>query len=241
MTPDRIIVAIDVDDIEQAHVIAKDLQGTGVTLKIGNQLGTYEGWKAAVELGKTYDAAVFCDTKYKDIPKTVELSARAITRLQPAMFNVMADNSQAALEAATKGVASAMSDFKLDSKPLLLGVTVLTSISDEDSVKIYGASASEKVEQFAIAAADAGFDGLVCSAHEAIQLKNDPRTHHLILVTPGIRPTWAAAGDQSRIMTPKMAKDAGADYLVIGRPITQPPDSVGSPRDAVAKIMEELQ
>lgn len=241
MTPDRIIVAVDVDNIEQAHAIAKDLQGTGVSLKIGNQLGTYEGWRAAVELGKTYDSPVFCDTKFKDIPKTVELSARAITRFQPAMFNIMADNSLTALEAAVRGVTTAMQDYQLDHKPLLLGVTVLTSISDEESVELYGAPAAEKVQQFAKNAAIAGLDGLVCSAQEIKQLKVDPATKHLILVTPGIRPTWAEKGDQSRVMTPKMAKEAGADYLVIGRPITQPPDSIGSPRDAVAKIMEELQ
>ncbi|MCA9341404.1 orotidine-5'-phosphate decarboxylase [Candidatus Saccharibacteria bacterium] len=240
MTPDRIIVAVDVDDLDQAHKLLDELRGTGVTIKFGNQLGTYIGWKKAIELGQLYDSAVFCDTKYKDIPKTIELSSRVMTRLQPAMFNIMADNTPEALTAATAGVESAIQDFKLDSKPLLLGVTVLTSFTDQDAIQVYGGPAIEKVQQFAAAAATAGLDGLVCSPHEIRQLKSSPETSHLVLVTPGIRPDWSDKGDQKRIMTPATAVSAGADYLVIGRPITNPPSSIGSPKNAVQKIMEEI-
>lgn len=237
----RIMVAIDVDELKQAESLANQLKDIGVTFKIGNQLGTYEGWKKVTEFSKKYGALVFCDTKFKDIPNTVEKSARAITRFQPDFFNVMADNNQLALESAFSGVESAMTDFKLSRKPIVLGVTVLTSISDEESTSIYGDTPEHKVLQFAITAAKSGIDGIVCSAKEAKILKNNPLTKNLILVTPGIRPRWAAPNDQSRIITPSEAIALGVDYLVIGRPITQPPEEIGSPRNAVLKIIDEIK
>ncbi len=240
ISPERIMVALDVDELDQAQSIAEALAGTGVTFKIGNQPGTYEGWRAAVAFAHTYGAQIFCDTKFKDIPETVKKSARAITRFEPEFFNIMADNNLGALAAAVEGLRGAVKDFDLSSSPKLLGVTVLTSMSESDAREIYGNAPREKVLQFAIAAAQAGLDGVVCSAEEAAMLRSHEVTKNLLLVTPGIRPLWAASGDQSRIMTPKKAIDAGADYLVIGRPITQPPEEIGTPRDALQKIMEEL-
>ncbi len=236
----RIMVALDVDELSQAVVIAEELKGLGVTFKIGNQLGTYEGWQKAVAFARQYGAYIFCDTKFKDIPATVERSARSITRHQPDMFNIMADNNLAALQAAVAGAESAVHDYDLAIRPTILGVTVLTSISDDEAVSIYGAAAAEKVIQFAETAATAGLDGLVCSGQEIVALRANPKTKGLLLVVPGIRPEWAATGDQNRVMTPREAIAAGADYLVIGRPITQPPAEVGSPRAAVEKILEEI-
>ncbi|MCB9822826.1 orotidine-5'-phosphate decarboxylase [Candidatus Nomurabacteria bacterium] len=236
----RIMVAIDVDELSEAKKIAENLKDLGVTFKIGNQLGTYEGWQKAVEFARQYGAQIFCDTKFKDIPNTVEKSARAITRRQPDFFNVMADNNLAALVAAVDGTKNAVEDFSLASKPIILGVTVLTSINSEESDQIYGDDPASKVLQFASNAAKAGLDGVVCSAEEVTILRSDKRTSNLILVTPGIRPSWAAPNDQARIITPSQAVKNGSDYLVIGRPITQPPKDIGSPRDAVLKIIEEL-
>lgn len=238
--PKQIMVALDVDELEQAQNIAEQLRNTGVTFKIGNQLGTYEGWQAAIEFAERFNARIFCDTKFKDIPETVKKSARAITRHQPDFFNIMADTQAEALVAAVDGMNSAIKDFDLTKIPVLLGVTVLTSMNDETVRSIYGASASEKVLQFASAAANAGLDGVVCSAEEITLLRSNQATKDLLLVTPGIRPTWAATGDQSRITTPAQAVKAGADYLVIGRPITQPPVAVGSPQNAIEKILEEI-
>ena len=237
---ERIMVAIDVDELSEAKEIADSLKDLGVTFKIGNQLGTYEGWQKTVEFARQYGAQIFCDTKFKDIPNTVEKSARAITRRQPDFFNVMADNNLSALKAAVDGTKSAIEDFSLASKPIILGVTVLTSISSEESDQIYGADPASKVLQFASNAAKAGLDGVVCSAEEVTLLRGNKHTSDLILVTPGIRPSWAAPNDQARIITPSQAVKNGSDYLVIGRPITQPPDEIGSPRDAVLKIIEEL-
>lgn len=235
----RIMVAIDVDELYQAEKLAKELKGLEVTFKIGNQLGTYEGWQKAVEFAKKYDSKIFCDTKFKDIPNTVEKSCRAITRHQPDFFNIMADNNLPALKAAVDGVNKSSKEFNVD-KPIILGVTVLTSISDDESKSIYGDISSNKVIQFASNAVDAGLDGVVCSAEEVKLLKNNTKTKDLILVTPGIRPIWAATNDQQRITTPRQAVKDGADYLVVGRPITEPPSEIGSPREAVIKIIEEL-
>lgn len=234
------MVALDVDELAEAKNIAEDLKDTGVTFKIGNQLGTYEGWQAGIAFAHEYGALIFCDTKFKDIPETVKKSARAITRHQPEFFNVMADTQVDALTAAVEGAQSAMHDFALVKRPCILGVTVLTSMANDDAVSVYGSDAPAKVLQFAAAAAHAGLDGVVCSAAEAAMLRANQATKNLLLVTPGIRPSWATAGDQSRIMTPKQAIEAGADYLVIGRPITNPPAEIGSPRNAVNKILEEI-
>lgn len=236
---ERIMVALDFDELADAQAIIEDLKGIPVTFKIGNQLGTYEGWKTVIDFANQHDAKIFCDTKFKDIPATVEKSSRAITRHQPHFFNIMADNSLAALEGAVAGANSAVKDFNVP-KPILLGVTVLTSINNDESQSIYGGSPANKVIQFATMAAKAGLDGIVCSPKEAKLLKENVETKDLLLVTPGIRPEWAVAGDQSRIMTPKQAIADGSDYLVIGRPITQPPPEVGSPRDAVLKILQEI-
>lgn len=235
------MVALDVDELVQAESIVNELSSLGVTFKIGNQLGTYEGWAKAVQFAHTYGALLFADTKFKDIPITVEKSARAITRHQPDFFNVMADTSKVVLESAVRGVDRAIEEYSLKKRPIILGVTVLTSFSDEECISIYGDTSDHKVVQFAEYAAMAGLDGVVCSAHEAKILRASPTTSDLLLVTPGIRPLWASSGDQSRITTPKQAIENGADYIVIGRPITEPPTSIGSSKDAVQKIIKELQ
>lgn len=237
---ERIMVALDVDELHEAEAIARDLKGTGVTFKIGNQLGTYEGWKAAVEFARKCGVGIFADTKFKDIPTTVRKSSRAITRHQPDFFNIMADTQPKALEAAVNGIKEAIEEYRLPIVPSLLGVTVLTTINEEECVSIYGESVETKVLQFAIEAADSGLQGVVCSPHEAKMLRAHPKTKNLLLITPGVRPEWASTNDQERITTPAQALEMGADYLVIGRPITQPPPEVGSPRDAVLKIIEEI-
>lgn len=235
----RIMVALDVDTLDEARTLVESLADTGVTLKIGNQLGTAEGWAACVAFAHEYGARIFCDTKFKDIPVTVEKSARAITRHLPDFFNIMADTQPEAIRGAVAGLESAVRDFGV-ARPVVLGVTVLTSYSADDAQSIYGAGAPDKVLQFATSAATNGLDGVVCSAEEAKLLRSNEATKELLLVTPGIRPEWAAAGDQSRVLTPRQAIQAGADYLVIGRPITQPPPEIGSPRNALDKILQEI-
>lgn len=237
---ERIMVALDFDELTEAKTVISELEGIPVTFKIGNQLGTYEGWKKVIDVVHKTGAKIFCDTKFKDIPATVEGSARSITRHQPDFFNIMADNSEAALSGAVDGVDGAVKEFGLATRPIILGVTVLTSIDEVECQSIYGGTPKEKVVQFAELAVNNGLDGVVCSPKEAKLLKSNAETKSLVLVTPGIRPEWAAAGDQSRILTPKQAVTDGCDYLVIGRPITQPPSEIGSSRKAVEKIIKEL-
>lgn len=234
---ERIMVALDVDELDEAKAIVEDLAGLGVIFKVGNQLGTYEGWGKVIEFVHNSGAKIFCDTKFKDIPETIKKSARAITRHQLDFFNVMADNTRETLEAAVQG----MNSVETGTQPVLLGVTVLTTINSEESLSIYGGDVPDKVQQFAENAAISGLDGVVCSAEEVKLLRSNAKTADLILVTPGIRPAWAASNDQKRIVTPVDAVRSGSDYLVIGRPITQPPAEIGSPRQAVERIIEELK
>ncbi len=236
---ERIMVALDFDDFDDGVKAIKELEGIPVVFKVGLQLGAFYGWQKLIDTVQETGARVFCDTKFKDIPHTVEKACRSITRHGPDFFNIMADNSIEAIQGAVTGAESAVADYGAI-KPIVLGVTVLTSISDDDSKSIYGAGAEDKVVQFASMAQENGLDGVVCSPKEAKLLKVNSGTDKLLLVTPGIRPEWAAAGDQSRIMSPAQAVADGSDYLVIGRPITQPPKEIGSSRAAVEKIIEEL-
>jgi orotidine-5'-phosphate decarboxylase len=121
-----------------------------------------------------------------------------------------------------------------------MGVTVLTSINNEECVSIFGNDSVTKVIQFAHRLVDAGADGIICSAQEVVFLDKYPQFGNFIKITPGVRPVWAAVGDQKRIMTPAEAIKAGADYLVIGRPITQPPAEIGGPVEAAKRIAEEI-
>jgi len=237
---ERIMVALDFDDFEDGLKIVKELEGMPVTFKVGLQLGTRHGWQPLINAIHGSGSKIFCDAKFKDIPNTVEKACRAITRLEPDFFNIMADNSPEALAGAVRGVESAMADFGLKNRPTLLGVTVLTSIDEATSQSIYGGSAKDKVVQFATMAHDSGLNGVVCSPQEAQILRSSEATRDLVLVTPGIRPEWAVDGDQSRVLTPVDAVKNGSDYLVIGRPITQPPAKIGSARKAVEEIIKEL-
>jgi orotidine-5'-phosphate decarboxylase len=120
-------------------------------------------------------------------------------------------------------------------------VTVLTSLGKAASEQIFGSPPQKKVYEFAHMAAAAGADGIVCSPHELATLRSDPTLQSLITVVPGIRPSWAAQGDQTRIMTPREAILAGASAIVVGRPILHPPAAIGGRSEAAARIAEEIQ
>ena len=153
----------------------------------------------------------------------------AISRMGVRMFNV---HASAGKEAILQAVANKRNS-------LVLGVTVLTSIDGDECVSIFGEEPRDKVIEFATMLVDAEADGVICSPQELEALKVfDPGV--LLRVTPGVRPKWAAIGDQKRVMTPGEAIKAGADYLVIGRPITKPPPEIGGPVEAAKKIAEEI-
>ena len=216
----KVLIALDYDDQGKALAFVKQLSPSTCRLKVGKEMFTLFGpdfVKQLVDLG--FD--VFLDLKFHDIPNTVAKAVTAAAKLGVWMVNVHASGGVAMMEKAK----AALTPFG-DKAPLLIAVTVLTSM-DEIQLKQLGIDKSpqEQVLYLAKLAQQAGLDGVVCSAQEAQLLKSQLGSE-FTLVTPGIRPAGSAAGDQKRIMTPERAVASGSDYLVIGRPITQAADPV---------------
>lgn len=176
---------------------------------------------------------LFLDLKLHDIPNTVAASVRALAPLRPAMLTVHAAGGAAMIEAAAEAVREA---YPADAQPILLAVTVLTSL-DAESLHATGVAGGprQQVLRLGRLAIAAGATGLVCSPHEVAPLR-DSLGQGPCLVVPGVRPAGAASGDQKRVMTPAEARDAGADWIVVGRPITRAAD----PAAAAAAIAAEL-
>jgi len=235
---DRIIVALDVDSLDKALELVEQLKDYVGLFKVGLELLTKEGTLKVTEaihdkmLTKT-STSIFYDGKFLDIPNTVAGASKAVSRLPGVgMFNVHASGGVEMMRAAVE-VAQNL-------PPKVLAVTVLTSLSEDDAHLIYGQPSKAKVMEFARWAKIAGVDGLICSPKELEVLGKCKELAGLLRVTPGVRPKWAVKGDQKRVMTPADAIKAGADYLVIGRPIRKPPAEIGSPVDAAKKIAEEI-
>jgi orotidine-5'-phosphate decarboxylase len=233
-------VSIDVDTVAEAKELMSQLKGTVKNVKLGLQVATRESWKACIDSAHELGFSIFCDAKFKDIPNTVEHAAYSLTLHGPDYFTVMADNSLEALQAIRAGRDRATREFGVK-PPKIIGVTVLTSISEEECVQIYGADAKTRVVEFAERAAEAGLDAIVCSPEEVELLRKNPKLENLLLITPGIRPEWAQSNDQKRSATPAESIKRGADMLVIGRPITNPLAEIGTPKQAAEKIIQELK
>ncbi|OUS72286.1 orotidine 5'-phosphate decarboxylase [Pseudoalteromonas sp. A601] len=216
----KVLIALDYDDQQTALNFVKQLSPDSCRLKVGKEMFTYFGpafVKELIDLG--FD--VFLDLKFHDIPNTIAKAVTAAAKMGVWMVNVHASGG---VEMMTKA-KQALEQFG-DKTPLLIAVTVLTSM-DEAELKRLGVekTPAEQVIYLAKLAKESGLDGVVCSAQEAKQLKAE-LGEDFKLVTPGIRPAGSDAGDQKRIMTPKQAIDDGSDYLVVGRPITQSADPV---------------
>jgi orotidine-5'-phosphate decarboxylase len=203
-------------------------------VKIGNQLFTAVG-PAAVERARKRGCRVFLDLKYHDIPNTVAGAVREATRLGVFMLNVHASGGTAMMRAAAEAAANAAKDFSVP-RPVVLGVTVLTSLDRRALQHDLGVTATVEshVLRLAERARDAGLDGCVASARE-IALLRGGLGPSWVIVTPGIRPA-ERSDDQVRTATPRAAIEAGAHYLVVGRPITAAPD----PAAAARAIIEEI-
>lgn len=231
---ERIIIALDVETRAQALALVRELADARV-FKVGLELFTAEGpelLKDIQALGKD----VFLDLKLHDIPNTVAEAARIGVRHGAYMMTIHTSGGEEMMAKAAQ-VARAEAEKRGTRKPILLGVTILTSLKNEELAAIGMVSdTAAQVGRLAKLAKKAGMDGVVCSAQEIELVRKDVGPEFLI-VTPGIRPAWAAAQDQKRVMTPAEAVAKGSDYLVIGRPITQAP----SPREAFAKIVAELK
>jgi len=219
-TPDNqtnspIIVALDYHNAKDAQNFVDQIDPTLCQLKIGKELFTVAGPELVRKLvNRGY--RVFLDLKYHDIPNTVAQACVAAADLGVWMMNVHALGGSRMMEAASEALSQTGRD-----RPLLIAVTILTSMSDEDLVEIgIQTSAASQVLTLSQLAKKAGCDGVVCSAQEARKLRQT-NGENFVLVTPGIRPKGSDTGDQRRIMTPEQALQNGSNYLVIGRPVTQ--------------------
>jgi orotidine-5'-phosphate decarboxylase len=215
MNDPKVVVALDFDNQADAFAFVDKIQPSDCRLKVGKEMFTYFGpdfVKALVDRG--FD--VFLDLKFHDIPNTVAKAVTAAAELGVWMVNVHASGGLAMMQKAKEALAPYG-----DNAPLLIAVTVLTSMSEDDLIGLgITKSPAEQVQHLANLTKLAGLDGVVCSAQEAETLKNK-LGKDFKLITPGIRPSGASVDDQKRIMTPEKAIGVGVDYLVIGRPITK--------------------
>lgn len=265
---ERIIVALDVDSPEKAKPLVEQLVPFVDCFKIGlefinsivEQIVVPDEEEEAIENLKTIrqlfdllDGKILWDGKFKDIPNTVAGASRPITRIGVKMFNVHCLGGLPMMMAAKRAVDEAVLPGH---RPLILGVTILTSLNYDDLKRLgfrekliaedsrsleelKDEHIKELVAHLAQLVQASGLDGVIASAKEIKAIRSLCRPDFLV-VTPGTRPKWAAAGDQKRVTTPGEAIKAGADYLVIDRPITKPPEEIGSPIEAAKRIAEEI-
>lgn len=224
-----IIVALDFPSADAALALAGQLDPALCRVKVGKELFTRSG-PAVVEALQARGFEVFLDLKFHDIPNTTAMAVKAAAELGVWMVNVHCSGGLRMMAACREVL-----ERRGPARPLLIGVTVLTSMERDDLAGLgLDVEPLQQVLRLAGLAQQAGLDGLVCSAREAAELKR--RYASLQLVTPGIRPAGSAQDDQRRILTPAQALEAGSDYLVIGRPISQAAD----PAEALAAVVAKL-
>ena len=231
-----LIVALDTSDELKVKQLVNQLAFYVGAFKVGLELYTAVG-PSIIRYIQNTGGKVFLDGKFHDIPNTVDGAAASATRHNVWMFNVHCSGGLAMMQAAVHAAKDTASQLNIPN-PIILGVTILTSIDATILNQEIGIQKDIKsqVVHFAQLARDAGLDGVVASPKEIIPIR-EAFGNDFIILTPGIRPSWsAAAQDQKRIMTPKDAISAGANYLVVGRPITQSPN----PAEAAQRILDEI-
>jgi orotidine-5'-phosphate decarboxylase len=227
---ERLIVALDVPTAAEARKLVAAVGEAASFYKVGKQLFTAEGPQVVRDLVAS-GRKVFLDLKYHDIPNTVAEAVRAASRLGVSMLNVHASGGSKMLQAAADAAAQS------ESKPTVLAVTVLTSLSDADLQEIgVSGRAMDQVLRLAQLARANGCLGVVASAREAREIRREIGEGFLI-VTPGVRPAGAALNDQARYVTPAEAISAGATHIVVGRPII----AAGDPAKAARAVVEEME
>ncbi|MDW7650901.1 MAG: orotidine-5'-phosphate decarboxylase [Bacillota bacterium] len=233
---EKIIVALDVDSEAEALGLVNELNGLVGAYKVGLQLYNNTGPGIVKKIAEA-GGKVFLDLKFHDIPNTASRAAEAVVGLGAFMFNFHASGGEKMLSQAAVAAKKRAASLKIP-VPLLIGVTVLTSMSEKELQSDLGISRSlqEHVAGLAGTCQRAGLDGVVASAREIPWIRQACGDNFLI-VTPGIRPVWAAGDDQSRIVTPAAALKEGADYLVIGRPLT----ASDNPRQAAQRLLTEIE
>ncbi len=233
---ERLVVALDVESGAEAIALVERLSGTVGMFKVGKQLFTAEGPALVREIVGRGER-VFLDLKYHDIPATVAKACVEGTRLGVSILNVHAAGGRQMLTEAVKAVDAVCASENLE-RPLLLAVTVLTSMDDENLAETgVAGTAAEQVVRLASLARDCGLDGVVASPLEIELIRRDVAREPFAILTPGIRPAGDAKGDQKRVLTPAEAVAAGATFLVVGRPITAAADA----KAAAQRIAAEME
>lgn len=233
---DRLIVALDVSTEHRARELVEALRGIVGMFKIGSQLFTEAGPRIVSEI-VTSGNGVFLDLKFHDIPNTVSSAAVAATRLAVSIFNVHASGGLEMMRRTAEAVSEVSTKEGLK-RPSIIAVTVLTS-SDATMLSEVGISSEPEmqVRRLSLLAEASGMDGVVASAHEVALVRSAVKTPDFLIVTPGVRPAGALLDDQKRVMTPAQAMRAGADYIVVGRPITSAKD----PIESAGQILDEME
>ena len=222
---ERVFCACDINNLTNSISLVNSLRGVVGGLKLGHEFFSSFG-PLGVEKLSFADLPIFLDTKFLDIPNTVFSAIKSLAPLRPFMLNVHALGGEEMMKRSVEALDS------FEKKPLLIAVTVLTSMDENDLSTIgIDSPVMDQVRRLAELTQKCGLDGVVCSPHEIEILKAD-RGKEFKLITPGIRPKTAVLGDQKRVMTPSEAIEKGADYLVIGRPITK----AENPREAAQNI-----
>ncbi len=231
MNRNPILCAIDTPDTGRARALAAAVSGVVGGIKLGLEFFVANGPAALRQLAGA--TPLFLDLKLHDIPNTVAGAVRAAAALEPLLLTIHCAGGAAMMRAAATAASEAGRGRR---RMKLIGVTVLTSLDDGDLAATgQRGTASEQAQRLALLARDSGLDGVVCSPHEVAALRAACGTSFL-LVVPGIRPSGAAAADQKRVLGPRAALDAGADYLVIGRPITEAADPAAAARAIAAEL-----
>lgn len=231
----ELIVALDVEERDIAIALVKDLDGVAGFFKVGSRLFTACGPDIVKEIKDT-GARVFLDLKFHDIPATVAGSVKAAVGIGADMLTIHAGGGAEMMRAAAMAASEKAANLSVQ-QPILLGVTVLTSLSSEELSQVFGYKGDvlDLVIKLAAMAKDSGLNGVVSSVWEAGMIR-ESLGGEFIVVTPGIRPKTAVIGDQKRFAAPRDALMSGADYVVVGRPIIKAP----SPRTAAVNILKEL-
>jgi len=225
-----IFCAIDTPDASKALALATQLKGKVGGLKLGLEYIMANGPQGVAPF-KEMGVPIFVDVKLHDIPNTVAGAIGSLLALEPDFITLHTSGGAGMMKA-----AAAAADKAKGKRPKLLGVTVLTSLDGNDMTQVgQDPDTSAQVERLALLAKESGLDGIVCSSAEVARLRK-VLGPDMVLMVPGIRPAWAAANDQKRIMTPREAMDVGATYLVIGRPIT----GAENPAEAADRINQEI-
>ena len=229
----RVIVALDLPDSKTAEALLARIDPADCRVKIGKEMFTRHGPEFVARVRRR-GFEVFLDLKFHDIPNTVAAACAAAADLGVWMINVHAGGGRRMMQAAIERLAN------LEQRPLLIGVTILTSLDDGDIAEVGLVGSPEtNVLRLAALAEDSGLDGVVCSPREVAALRQQCQPGFR-LVTPGVRPAGSAGDDQRRVMTPGDAVRAGADFLVVGRPITAVPDPAAALRSINAEIATAL-